>query len=285
MTDTSFESKTWLPVKEFHPLSQLVPESPREDILALSHDIQHRGQRDSIVLYEDKILDGRSRYEALQLIEARTERWDKKPRFRTFDPQTEGSPLDFVLSGHLHRRSLSQSQKAILGAELVELLDPAAETPVSRGRVHLCTDILRTKQLTQHQVAESLGCSRQLLHEACRVVRDAHDKVITKIEEGSLSVGAAYDALVQGDRVATGVEAEKPKKAPPWSKGPITEPGVYWHYSPTEGVQPRIVWDEQGPGLVYDAYGEATPSTPASRLTEGPGLIIGPLKPPAEPER
>jgi len=93
-------------VKRFgiHPLCALIPEPDADDFARLRAAIKQDGLRQPITLYENKILDGRSRYRACR--EAKV-----APRFELY---TGKDPLGFVLAMNLERRHLTQSQKALV---------------------------------------------------------------------------------------------------------------------------------------------------------------------------
>jgi len=101
---------------EIHPLAALIPAMTPDELEKLTADIGHNGLLDPIVLFEGKILDGRHRAQAC-------EESGVTPRFVEFAGK---DPLDFVIAKNLHRRHLSTTQKAMLAAELLPLLEAQA---------------------------------------------------------------------------------------------------------------------------------------------------------------
>src|SRR5262245_39324105 len=107
---------------KFHPLADIFPLIEGEEFDALVADVREHGLRDPIVLYENKILDGRNRYRAC--IEAGVE-----PGFRIAVPSPEQSniarpliadPVAYVISANIHRRHLTAEQKRELIAKLIK---------------------------------------------------------------------------------------------------------------------------------------------------------------------
>jgi hypothetical protein len=95
-----------------HPRAERIPLPTQEEYIRLRDDIAENGQHLPIVLYEGRILDGRTRYRACQELGI-------EPMIREFDPNVEGSPLAFVISMNYNRRDLSDAQKATIRAENV----------------------------------------------------------------------------------------------------------------------------------------------------------------------
>jgi ParB-like chromosome segregation protein Spo0J len=94
----------------FHEVANIFPLMSPEEFTGLVDDIKKNGLREPVWLYEGKIIDGRNRYKACR--EA-----GEKPRFSYYSGGPE-TLVDFVVSQNLHRRHLTASQKAMLGAEI-----------------------------------------------------------------------------------------------------------------------------------------------------------------------
>lgn len=88
---------------EAHPVADLFPLLPADELAALAEDIKANGQREPIWLHDGKIVDGRNRYAACR--QAGVE-----PQFREWDGN--GSLVGFVVSLNLHRRHLSATRHA-----------------------------------------------------------------------------------------------------------------------------------------------------------------------------
>lgn len=116
---------------EVHPAADLFPMMPDEEIRQLADDIKANGQRLPVVLWQGRIVDGRNRVRACELvgIEPRTER-------REF--ADDADVARFVVSANIKRRHLNESQRAMLGARLEEIYaGPARERQAAsqlRGR-------------------------------------------------------------------------------------------------------------------------------------------------------
>ena len=93
----------------FHPAANLFPllevESP--EFGELVQDIREHGLLQPIVLCDGKILDGRNRYRACQHAGV-------EPRFVEWSGD---SPTAYVLSLNLHRRHLTDGQRAMIAVE------------------------------------------------------------------------------------------------------------------------------------------------------------------------
>jgi ParB-like chromosome segregation protein Spo0J len=154
-------------------------------------DIGEHGLREPIVLHPDgSILDGRNRYAACQLagVEPRTVLWTGAP----------GTEVAFVLSANLHRRHLSESQRAMVAAKIARL---------DQGQ-------RQSRQLadvpTQAQAATALNVGARSAQRA-KVVLDGGDaELIAAVERGEFAVSRA---AAQVQKRAPQRRAPKPETA------------------------------------------------------------------------
>jgi N6-adenosine-specific RNA methylase IME4 len=161
-----------------HPLAELFPALEGEVFDALVADIAAHGLHEEIVLLGEAILDGRNRYRACLMAGV-------EPRFVSFDgpraPQMFAGrdPLAYVLSRNLHRRHLSESQRAMVGAKLAVMGEGRpGKTPPIGG-------------VSAERAAELLNVGARSIERA-RVVRESGDPgLAAAVEAGEVSVSAA----------------------------------------------------------------------------------------------
>lgn len=87
---------------EGHPIANELPMLPPDELMALAADIKAKGCRLPVVLFEDKILDGRNRYEACLMAGV------EPP---VIDYQGD-DPIGYVESMSLRRRDMTPGVKA-----------------------------------------------------------------------------------------------------------------------------------------------------------------------------
>ncbi len=111
-----------------HPAAALFPLIPVDspEFGELVDDIGEHGLLQPIILHEGKILDGRNRYRACQHagVEPRFEEWSGK------------SPTAYVLSLNLHRRHLTEDQRAAIAVEAKERFEEEAREAQRRAGPH-----------------------------------------------------------------------------------------------------------------------------------------------------
>ncbi|GAB3391929.1 ParB/RepB/Spo0J family partition protein [Azotobacter armeniacus] len=159
---------------EFHPFSNLFPLLQGEDFTNLAKDIELHGQREPIILFEGRILDGRNRYRAcLEL--------GREPDTRPFEG---ANALEFVLSLNLHRRQLTIAQRAVIAAELSALREREAKVSAPGEASH-------DSAMGIEQAARLLGISPRSVSSASRVVREGAPELVEAVRTGKVSVSGA----------------------------------------------------------------------------------------------
>jgi hypothetical protein len=173
-----------------HPLADIFPPMTTEEFEALKADIKEHGVREPIWTYEDQIIDGRHRYRACEEIDI-------------YCPSEEylgDDPIAFVVSMNAHRRHLTPSQRAMIGAKAREHYDKLAkERQKQSGKVHgrgkekvvetvsQPIDSGRARDLA----GQAVGVSGPLVDRATKVLKQAEPEVAKAVEEGRLSVTKA----------------------------------------------------------------------------------------------
>ncbi len=110
------------PLLDYHPFCLMLPRMNDAEFEDLKADIKVAKQRDPILLFDGKILDGRHRYMALKELNV-------TPRFEEFEG-TDSAALNHVVSKNLKRRHLTSSQRAAIAVEMTPVLEAL------RGEAH-----------------------------------------------------------------------------------------------------------------------------------------------------
>lgn len=162
-----------MPALEDHALAAIFPLMGAADLDSLGADIEANGLRDPVWLYEGKILDGRNRYRACM---AR----DVDPRFETYKGK---DALGFVISKNLKRRHLTESQRAMVAANIAKL-KPGEQSATNGGN---------SPHLTTAQAAEMLNVSPDTVKDAKTVQTKGVPELAAAVEKGEASVSAAAE--------------------------------------------------------------------------------------------
>lgn len=159
---------------EFHELANLFPMLGEKELHELAIDIKTRGQEDPIITFDGKILDGRNRYRACLMAGI-------KPKFKEY---AGTSPITFVLSKNLHRRHLTESQRAMVAAKLATMkqgertdLEPSANL----------------QKVSRDSAAEACKVSTRSVASAREVIDHGTEELREAVEQGEVSVSAAAE--------------------------------------------------------------------------------------------
>jgi hypothetical protein len=156
---------------EFHELCCIFPRCTDEELQLLVSDIRENGLLTPITLYEGKILDGRNRYLACQML-------NTEPDYVEFDGK---DPLPFVVSRNLCRRHLSESQRAMVAAAIIELQRK------DNGR----------SDVTITEAAQQLNVSERSVSHAVKVIQEGTEQDVRDVMSGERKVRAVSDEIAR----------------------------------------------------------------------------------------
>jgi N6-adenosine-specific RNA methylase IME4 len=151
-----------------HPLAELFPMLPEQEIRELADDIVTCGQRSPIMVLDGQVLDGRNRLAACRFAEVEP----------SFDLYEGDDPLGFVLSHNLHRRHLTESQRAMVAARLVD------------WDIGVNQNTAGAANLPTRKAAERLSISERAVRAARRIHERGTDDLVEAIRSGRVSVHA-----------------------------------------------------------------------------------------------
>jgi ParB-like chromosome segregation protein Spo0J len=120
-----------VPELQLHPFCEIVPPCTETEAAELKADIKANGLRLPIKMFESKILDGRSRYNACRELEAEGHPIELR---REYFSGTPAEALAYVISMNVKHRHLSASQRALIAARLVTSILPNNKHRGRHGR-------------------------------------------------------------------------------------------------------------------------------------------------------
>lgn len=160
-----------------HPAAELFPVMDEVAFAALVADIATHGQREPILIHNDQVIDGRHRLRACEQLGI-------EPRVN--DVSDNGDPFGLVVSLNLHRRHLTESQRALVAAKLANM----PQSPGINQHTELAANLPRPA-LTQAAAGELLKVSERTVRAASRVHTHGTAELVAAVESGELAVSTA----------------------------------------------------------------------------------------------
>lgn len=182
----------------WHDYANLFPMLDAAGQDALRADVQVHGVREAVIQFEGRILDGRNRYMAAR---------DLGLDFPVAEfVGTPAEALAYVLSTNLHRRHLTESQRAAVAAKLANM--KRTDTLVQNRSANLQNG---EPSVTQARAAEMLNVSERSVATAKKVIEQGAPELVDAVERGVASISAAADlaALPADEQAATVSEGSK----------------------------------------------------------------------------
>jgi len=161
------------PDLKFHPVAEIFPMIEGVEFDKMVEDIARNGVITPIGLYEGKILDGRNRYLAAKKagVKCPTQEW------------SGDDPVAYVLSLNLHRRQLTESQRASVAAKIANL-ELGDNQHKRQGR-----SIDRpSATVSQQQAAKLMSVGEASVRRAKRVLTHGSPELVKAVESGQVSV-------------------------------------------------------------------------------------------------
>jgi ParB-like chromosome segregation protein Spo0J len=204
---------------DFHEAADIFP-LDEENLPGLADDIRANGQKQPIEVFQGKILDGRRRFKACRMAGV-------EPKFVDVSPP---DPVGHVLSLNRHRRHLSGTDLAMVGARTETLREMYAREAEERRREstsragkasgasrrgesnvqELVPDRSSAKQ-ARDQLGEQLGVSGRYIDHARRVIAEAPPEVVKAIDEKRMTLRQAVGLLGESAEVQKEAAAKASK--------------------------------------------------------------------------
>ena len=218
-TDTIAEKVEPFPEYEFHPIAAIFPMMEDGALSALADNIKEDGLNKDILLFEGKVADGRHRYLGCK-------KSGVAPRFVTWTG-SEAALIRHVVSDNLHRRHLSDAQRAMIGAKLKAIFEPEAKkrrnANLAQNKGPTVPANLPERGESRENVAEALNVSGRAVEKAAHILKQGDASLIEAASEGKVSLDAAQrvsklpikeqQAIVEAGKVKEAAAEIRRKKA------------------------------------------------------------------------
>lgn len=254
-----------------HPAAEIFPVMDEVAFAALVADIATHGQREPILLHNGQVIDGRHRLRACEQLEL-------APLVN--DVSAAGDPFGLVISLNLHRRHLTESQRALVAAKLANM----PQSPGTNQHTELAANLPRPA-LTQAAAGALLNVSERTVRAASRVHTHGTAELVAAVESGEMAVSTAAQLArlpVDDQRAALAKTPEEIRAIAREVKSRIDQAGVCGKSAVR--IFDRIAADQNLSGIEQCAVVEVikaddpplpTPSEAKRIASEGaPGLMV-----------
>jgi ParB-like chromosome segregation protein Spo0J len=143
---------------------------------ALKEDIKTHGQLEPILYWKEMLVDGRNRLKACEELGIEA---------REVELTDETDPVDYVISHNLHRRNMSETQRAIVGAKLATFRNGANQHSRREGPE------ISGPSFTTEEASKLLNVSESSIEKAKRVINEGSATIVKLVELDKIKVSAA----------------------------------------------------------------------------------------------
>ncbi|MBI4921880.1 MAG: hypothetical protein HY834_09035 [Devosia nanyangense] len=208
-----------------HPFASINRMMNKDEARELRADIDAHGLLELIVIYEDKILDGRNRYlecVALGRFPANVD-WRTHKDFVEFDgprwDKDKGTDALAFVWGMEVRRHRSAKDTALAAARYLRFIRDLYPQPLadrsetgSFGQPAGAPLTAKLRLPTQAEIAKRHGISERLVHSAMMLLERAEPEVVQAVEQGTMALTDAADVVSKLDRLEQRIIAENPDR-------------------------------------------------------------------------
>lgn len=180
---------------EIHELAMLMPPMTEEEFENLKKDIEENGLQNPVVLFEDKILDGRNRYRACKEL--------------GIEPATKeykgSSPAFFVFSQNVKRRHLTKSQLATVAVIFMPELEKEAKERQRLSGGDRKSDSANLREpiadsgKASEKAAKLTGASPRYVEEA-KKLQDENPELFEQVNSGKKTIHEAVKEIKRDER-------------------------------------------------------------------------------------
>ncbi|MFN7877470.1 MAG: ParB/RepB/Spo0J family partition protein [Pirellula sp.] len=159
-----------------HEAAAIFPMMGDREFADFKKDIETYGVKEWGTLYRGQVLDGRNRYKACQELGI-------EMTFCEIEDDDKFDPVAYVLSHNLHRRHLTESQRAMVAAKVATMKQGAR------------TDLRSIEPKSNEDAASQMKVSPASVKRAKNVIAKGAVEVQQAVEQGSLPVSVASELV------------------------------------------------------------------------------------------
>jgi ParB-like chromosome segregation protein Spo0J len=195
-------------MSQWHPYAKLFPRLPEDRLQELADDIRENGLRQPIVIdRQERILDGRNREVACNIAGV-------EPTYEPF-LGSDHEALKLVISLNIHRRHLSESQRAMIAAEVATKQKGSNQHASKVGRS--IDPSSKSHEVSIPEAASALNVGEASVKRARKVREKGAPELQQAVTDGKMSVSRAAQlaelpAKQQVDALSKPRPARRPDK-------------------------------------------------------------------------
>lgn len=174
-----------------HPVAEMFPALSDNELKDLAESIRTNGLVHPIIVQRGVLLDGRNRLRACKLAGV-------APRYEEYDGK---DPVGLILAANVHRRHLSETQRAMIAAQIAKLQQGRPAKTENRP--------IGLFSISQPDAADALGISHRTMRRAAAVVKHGTPALVEACREDKIAVSRAAEiAKLPQEKQGKAIERE-----------------------------------------------------------------------------